>query len=501
MSNMSDSPEQKLDQCIQVAVRFRPARGKTPTRLWKRADNKEIKIKKPRATAGQQWERVAFDGVYDESATQDDVYSGLCKPMLDHVWEGYDCTLMAYGQSGSGKTHTITGDKKGQEGCVQRVVRDIFARIAQCTDDTIFEVSAQCVEIYNEKIYDLFRHEVSDEPLRIRELCATGWSQKDKKKKKRGKRGKKGDSGPVSPTVYVENATNVQSSSPEGILKHVRKSAVHRHVGSTDLNARSSRSHAVLRLSISQINTRSHLRRTSNFFLVDLAGSEQVKKSGATGGRLEEAQHVNLSLSTLSLVISKLAKGTSTHVPYRDSQLTRLLSGSLGGQSITTVLLTCASEMDNVWETYSTIAFGQRAKQVRVRPRRNEQMTITGYQKLTKQMKSDIEELRARYERAVQLLRLHSIPWDEDGLLQPSSDAPKLSPRPKSPSVSLGTQTAKVPLDEHGNDTDGTDDTDGTEDGSEYFDDEVVNLVRHGHIITMGAGNTYVCEEVDLYKR
>jgi kinesin family member 5 len=149
-----------------------------------------------------------------------------------------------------------------------------------------------------------------------------------------------------------------------------------RAIGVTDMNNQSSRSHSIFIMTITQTNNSDFSTKTGKLFLVDLAGSEKVSKTGAKGQTLDEAKAINKSLTTLGIVIKALTDGKSTHVPYRDSKLTRILSESLGGNSKTCLIITCSPASFNEAETISTLRFGKRAKKVRNKPKINKEVSL-----------------------------------------------------------------------------------------------------------------------------
>ena len=149
-----------------------------------------------------------------------------------------------------------------------------------------------------------------------------------------------------------------------------------RSIGSTDMNKQSSRSHSVFILQIEQKNTIDFSSKTGKIYLVDLAGSERIAKTGAQGQTLDEAKNINRSLTCLGQVINALTDGKSTHIPYRDSKLTRILQESLGGNSRTSLIVTCSPSAFNENETVSTLRFGQRAKQIKNKARVNKEFSV-----------------------------------------------------------------------------------------------------------------------------
>lgn len=149
-----------------------------------------------------------------------------------------------------------------------------------------------------------------------------------------------------------------------------------RAIGVTNMNKQSSRSHSVFILQVEQKNLTDFSSKCGRIYLVDLAGSERISKTGVEGQGLTEAQSINKSLTSLGLVINALTDGKSTHVPYRDSKLTRLLQESLGGNSRTSLIITCSPSIFNEEETKSTLKFGQRAKQIKNKAKVNKEFSV-----------------------------------------------------------------------------------------------------------------------------
>ena len=163
-----------------------------------------------------------------------------------------------------------------------------------------------------------------------------------------------------------------------------------RSIGATDMNAQSSRSHSCFVLQIDQKNTADFSSKCGKIYLVDLAGSERISKTGAAGNTLTEAKNINKSLTSLGLVINALTDGKSTHVPYRDSKLTRILQESLGGNSKTSLIVTCSPSIFNESETISTLKFGTRAKQIKNKAKVNKEFSIQELKYMLQMAEKDI---------------------------------------------------------------------------------------------------------------
>ena len=248
-----------------------------------------------------------FDRVFDTNSSQDTVFEFAAKPVVEEVFNGFYATVFVYGQTGAGKTFTMEGSPNDEElkGITPRSVDYIFDRIATTSEAYEYTVACSFVEIYMERIRDLLDRKGNANNLDIRTDLQRG--------------------------VFVDGATELVVNDDKEVMKCLAAGSKARQTGATGMNAQSSRSHAIFMLTIHQKDRKDLTVKTGKLFLVDLAGSEMVGKTGAQGTRLEEAKTINKSLSALGNVIKALTDGKSSHVPYRDSKLTRLLSDSLGG--------------------------------------------------------------------------------------------------------------------------------------------------------------------------
>ncbi|CAG5895693.1 unnamed protein product [Menidia menidia] len=279
-----------------------------------------------------------FDRVFQSNTTQVQFYNAVAQKIVRDVLEGYNGTIFAYGQTSSGKTHTMEGKLHDSEmmGIIPRIVEDIFNYIYSMDENLEFHIKVSYFEIYLDKIRDLL--DVSKINLSVHE---------DKNR-----------------VPYVKGCTERFVCSPEEVMDTIDEGKNNRHVAVTNMNEHSSRSHSIFLINIKQENSQTEQKLTGKLYLVDLAGSEKVGKTGAEGTVLDEAKMINKSLSSLGNVISALAEGSS-YVPYRDSKMTRILQDSLGGNCRTTMVICCSPSSFNDAETRSTLLFGQRAKTIK----------------------------------------------------------------------------------------------------------------------------------------
>jgi kinesin family member 5 len=298
-----------------------------------------------------------FDRVFDTNASQVEVYNTAAKPIIESVMEGFNGTVFAYGQTGSGKTFTMQGpdiEDLEMQGIVPRMVRTVFNRIDNSSENIEFTVKVSMMEIYMEKIRDLLDPTKSNMQIKV-----------DKNK-----------------GIYVADLTERYIGSDLDVYDIMRIGNDNRKVASTTMNDQSSRSHSIFLMTIHQTNLDDQTCKTGILYLVDLAGSEKVGKTGASGHTLDEAKGINKSLSTLGKVINSLTDGKSTHIPYRESKLTRILSESLGGNARTALIITCSPSVYNDMETISTLRFGTAARNIKNKPKVNKELTVAEMKKL-----------------------------------------------------------------------------------------------------------------------
>ena len=298
--------------------------------------------------------QFTFDNVYDSRNSQLEIYEESALPIVRAAIEGYNGTIFCYGQTGTGKTHTMEGkdEPASERGIIPNAFETLFGDIdAVDSTNKNFLVRASFLEIYNENVRDLLGKDQS-------KTCDL------KETPERG--------------VYVKDLTTFVVKSVAEIRKVLEVGKKNRSVGATLMNADSSRSHSIFTVTVetSEVDPGgreedAHIR-VGKLNLVDLAGSERQSKTQATGDRLKEATKINLSLSALGNVISALVDGKSAHIPYRDSKLTRLLQDSLGGNTKTVMIANLGPADYNFDETMSTLRYANRAKNIKNKPKINE---------------------------------------------------------------------------------------------------------------------------------
>jgi len=351
--------------------------------------------------------KFLFDLAFRPDATQEEVYENVGIPVVDDVLKGYHGTVLAYGQTGGGKTYCMFGPQdmfglpdlqrrqasplgrlhadsgrplhgraaenlgkhpKDLHGLVPRSARRLFERMGDTSAE--FEVECSFLEVYCEQISDLLRTKGRKQILQVRESPSQG--------------------------IYIDGLSRKPVRSTSDVVQVLRTGLRMRTAAVTRLNQHSSRSHAVFVLDVHQHSTEG-VSRHGKLTFVDLAGSEKLSKSGSAGEHLEEAKKINLSLSALGHVIDALAE-SRPHVPYRDSQLTRILEDSLGGNCLTTLLVACSPSTLHSSETLSSLRFAARAKKVLNSARQN----VTGMP--DRQLLQRITRLRAKLANACQEL-------------------------------------------------------------------------------------------------
>uniref|UniRef100_A0A0K2UXY6 Kinesin 5 [Nasonia vitripennis] n=2 Tax=Lepeophtheirus salmonis TaxID=72036 RepID=A0A0K2UXY6_LEPSM len=372
-------------QNIQVFVRARPLnKSETAKRSYSVVDTDGKKVIVKEKSNSSLTKTFSFNGVFGPDCDQRMVYLKVVRPLIDQVMQGYNCTVFAYGQTGTGKTHTMEGcheEEVGYDneeaGIVPRALNDIFdgLRIMGAKD---FAVRVSYLELYNEEIFDLLSDVNDTTRLRLYEDY-----------------NKKG-------SVIIQGLEEVQVHTKEEVHKILKKGSLKRQTAATLMNATSSRSHTVFTVTV-LINQSSvggeEMIRMGKLNLVDLAGSENVGRSGAIDKRAREAGNINQSLLTLGRVISCLVE-RAPHIPYRESKLTRLLQDSLGGRTKTSIIATISPALINLEETLSTLDYAHRAKSITNKPEVNQKICknekLLEYTNQIDRLKSELQVAREK---------------------------------------------------------------------------------------------------------
>lgn len=377
----------KVDEksSVKVAVRVRPFndREKNTNSIVDIKDNDIFLINPETKTK----KKFTFDYLFDHNDNQEKLYNNIGKQVINNTYQGYNSCVFAYGLTGSGKTFSMMGDHQNP-GLIPRICQNLF--ICQSNHNNIdtngckmtYRVELSYLEIYSENVMDLLGLE-KNKNLKIRQHPIYG--------------------------PYVEELTQIAVEDYQSIKNVIDQGNKARHVASTLMNNRSSRSHAILTIQFTQMFEESSgvIREVvSKINLVDLAGSERVEISGVTGVNFKEAIMINKSLSTLGLVISKLAEKSNKnkrkkyksddHIPFRDSSLTWILKESLGGNSKTYMIAAISPSSINYNETLSTLRYASNAKQIVNTVKVNEDPN----EKIIKVLHEEIDLLKEQINKA-----------------------------------------------------------------------------------------------------
>ncbi|XP_030749097.1 kinesin-like protein Nod isoform X2 [Sitophilus oryzae] len=329
-------------ECITVSIRIKPT--------LKSKDTSCIQVisKEPPVLAiPERSQAYHFDNIFSDEIDQEEIYDKTVKPLVDHVKKGYNCTVFAYGQTGTGKTYTMgTGfqglDDLSHVGIIPRVLNDIFTNHAD--NNEFVDIGISFLEIYNEKVFDLLQ------PDRKTPLSVSGFVVQD---------------------MAIKIIDSIDSA-----MMLLELGSKKRHVAETKQNINSSRSHAIFTVYFTGRNGTEEVKGKIN--LVDLAGSESVRKTGNTGSTFQEGVSINKGLLSIGQVISALSM-KSAYIPYRQTMITSILQGSLNVDNYISLIACVSASSDNITETLQTLDFSQRAKKIRSNPEVNQ--IITKYKK------------------------------------------------------------------------------------------------------------------------
>ncbi|KAG9473518.1 kinesin-like protein KIF19 isoform X2 [Eleutherodactylus coqui] len=418
---MKDGGESK-DQQLTVALRIRPINEtelvEGATIIAHKVDEQMVVLMDPmedpddilRANRSRE-KSYMFDVAFDYSATQDTVYRLTTKGLIEGVISGYNATVFAYGPTGCGKTYTMLGTDR-EPGIYIRTLNDLFKAIEETSDDMEYEVLMSYLEIYNEMIRDLLNPALGY--LELRE-----------------------DSKGV---IQVAGITEVSTINAKEIMQLLMKGNKQRTQEPTAANKTSSRSHAILQVTVRQKNRVKNITqevRVGRLFMIDLAGSERASQTQNRGQRMKEGAHINRSLLALGNCINALSdKGGNKYVNYRDSKLTRLLKDSLGGNSRTVMIAHISPASSAFEESRNTLAYADRAKNIKTRVKRNllnVSYHIAQYTSIISDLRNEIQRLKEKIDeqglkqmrnersdiRNIQAeVQLHTLPYDRRELDQ-----------------------------------------------------------------------------------
>lgn len=364
---------------FQVFVRVRPP---TTREFQTKANRRVIKVQDACIWLADKRRELsfAFQGVFQESSATPDVYSNTLAPLVESTWDGFNATCFAYGMTGAGKTHTMFGDMyletARQPGLVSLTLADLLGRVTRGT----CQIKLSYLEIYNERISDLLTTDSQRGSLQVLDNPVKG--------------------------VQVQGLREVPISSLEQVHELVTFGNEHRARAATGANQFSTRSHALLTITLERRTKASGVTEevtNSKLSLIDLAGSERASVSDNRGARMVEGANINRSLLALGSCINILSdpKQQGRYVPYRDSKLTRLLKESLGGNT-RTVMIACISPMASaIEETVHTLSYADRARRIEKKVIRNVQEVerhVSEYKEIIVSLQKEIESLRAQLQ-------------------------------------------------------------------------------------------------------
>lgn len=345
---------------IKVCIRVRPQGKDNDFSL--RVDPQKNLIEISENT--RETQQFTFGNVFDQTIGQEKIFNSIAQEAVDMVCQGYNATIFAYGATSSGKSFTMFGTPNNP-GIIPRSCQTLFQNINKKDDVVDANMKCSFLEIYREQIRDLLSPE-TDTNLKLRQSSIKG--------------------------VYVQSLIEKYVYTSQEILSTIETGTLQRTTASTALNSVSSRSHAVITLTLMQ-KMSDGSETISKLNLVDLAGSENVDKSEVQGIELSEAQTINKSLSCLGNVIYALTEKGRGHIPYRDSKLTYLLQDSLGGNSKTILIATVSPSRNCYSETINTLKFAKRAKEIKNIPKVNKNESTTN---LIKSLNERIAELESK---------------------------------------------------------------------------------------------------------
>ncbi|XP_043199191.1 kinesin-like protein KIF19, partial [Amphibalanus amphitrite] len=315
-----------------------------------------------------------YDLAFGEDSSQKQLYEKTTKPLIGDVLQGFNATVFAYGPTGAGKTYTMVGTVE-QPGIMVRAMNDLFKYMAEKKDELEFKMSLSYLEIYNENIRDLLKP--SSGTLELREDAKKG-------------------------TIEVAGLSEVSTMNTKEVMKLLTKGNKERTMESTAANSTSSRSHALLMVTVRQQSRVRDIHesvKVGRLYMIDLAGSERAKRTKNQGKRLQEGAHINRSLLALGNCINALAVKGAKYVNYRDSKLTRLLKDALSGNCRTVMIAHISPAMAQREETFNTLVYADRAKNITNKVKRNVldvTHQVSQYQSIIAELKNEISRLKSK---------------------------------------------------------------------------------------------------------
>jgi chromosome segregation ATPase len=427
---------------VSVHVRIRPfTQDELSSRTARETSVDFADIRKGNLIIKKELDRKQFnfDSVFDDQSEQTGVYDQVARPVVNSMLQGYNATIFAYGQTGTGKTHTMIGGSSESRGVIPRAVSQIFEHIASDPKNS-YLVQVGFLQIYMEMFQDLLNPD-NPNPIRMREDPEEG--------------------------LYLAGLTWVPANNEAECMELLYHGDGNRNTAFTSMNSHSSRSHAVYMLKLEKRAkySREELEALeakgdaadqslvkSILYLVDLAGSERASKSRAVGSRLDEAKNINLALLALGNCIQALADKKSKFVPFRDSKLTRLLEDSLGGNSKTSLIVTVGPSVLHTGETISSLLFGSRAMKIENRPEINKQVD---YKTLCAQLQTEIDRIndghgevfldKQQFEHEIEALKrqVEELTFDNNSLRATVENFRQANPQSAASLASLDAVTAE----------------------------------------------------------
>ena len=402
---------EKSSETVKVCIRVRPMNSKEKNEGQDEivsANESRNELMMQHIDGGNKPLQFTFDYVFGQQCTQKQVYDACSRSVINSLLAGFNCTIFAYGQTGSGKTFTMEGVEGNPElvGIIPRSFRQIFDVIRASDSNTDHLVRASMIELYNEEIRDSLSKNERKEKLEIHQDPKTGF--------------------------YVRNISIINVKNEDELLALVSFGKSSRQVRATSMNDYSSRSHSILTVFVesSQGDPSSQEKafRIGKLNLVDLAGSEKQKQTNTTDEGLKEGININLSLTTLGNVINLLVKGAS-HIPYRNSKLTKLLSDSLGGNNKTLMIANVSPSAGNFQESLQTLKYASRAKLITNKPVVNEDPKDA----LLRQKQEELKLLRNQIEQ----MAIGKTPQTNTNLTQQATST-NVDKKAKEENINLG---------------------------------------------------------------